>query len=172
MLPNISPHKLRLLAGLLAMPGEESLAIVEELAQTETWLQPAVTELQSESWTLQHWQGEHTYLFINGHPKTACPPFESSYIHGHQNGFVCDELLRIYQRIGLQPIEGVFPDYLGMILEVAAYLAEQQPVDTETLETLWQTHLARWVPKFAKDLQQHSHLQLYQQLGVKLQELF
>jgi len=171
MSPNITPNQLRLFAGLLAMPNEESLAVIAEFAQTETWLQPAVAELQSESWTLQHWQGEHTRLFINGHPKTVCPPFESSYIHGHHNGFVCDQLIHIYQEIGLQPLEGVFPDYLGTILEATAYLIEQQPKQAEILETLWQTHVARWVPRFAKDLQQ-SELQLYQQIGVKLQELF
>jgi TorA maturation chaperone TorD len=172
MSPNITPHKLRLLAGLLAMPGEDGLAVIAELALTESWLLPAVAELTTAPWNLHRWQGECTRLFINGHPKTVCPPFESSYIHGYQNGAACDELLHIYQYIGLQPQEDIFPDYLGIILEAAAYLAEQDPFDAETWELLWQPHVVRWVPRFAKDLQDHSHLQFYRLLGVKLQELF
>jgi len=45
MSPNLSPPQLRLFAGLLAAPNEESLAVIAEFAQTETWLQPAVAEL-------------------------------------------------------------------------------------------------------------------------------
>jgi TorA maturation chaperone TorD len=170
MLPeHLTPHKLRLLAGLLAAPGEGSLEIITELAQTELWLQSAVDQLTNFS--LERWQGEHTYLFINGHPKTACPPFESVYRHGIMNGAVCSELASFYQKIGLEPIEEISPDYLGVLLECAAYLAEQQPFPTAWWEELWQHHLARWVPRFARDLQ-HSELFLYQQLGKQLERLF
>jgi len=171
MLPdNIIPQQLSLFAGLLAAPGQDSLAIVEELAQTNPWLQDIPEELAQ--WGLPRWQGEHTRLFINGHPKTVCPPFESSYVHGQQNGKACSDVLALYYQIGLQPVEGVFPDYLGTLLECAAYLAEQQPVDMTSWDILWQKHLARWVPRFARDLETHSRLRLYQQLGKQLQALF
>lgn len=171
MLPdNIVPQNLTLFAGLLAAPNDESLAIIDELAQQHSWLQDVPEELTQ--WGLPRWQGEHTRLFINGHPKTVCPPFESSYIHGHQNGTACSDILTLYHQIGLQPVEGIFPDYLGTLLECAAYLSAQQPVDSELWETLWQKHLSRWVPRFAQDLQTQSRLKLYQQLGKQLQELF
>ncbi|RKZ39318.1 MAG: molecular chaperone TorD [Gammaproteobacteria bacterium] len=189
----ITPQQLRLFAGLLAKPGEESLAAIEEIAQEHHWLYDSIQELKEMS--LEHWQGEHTQLFVNGHPKTVCPPFESVYRHGVMNGQACDDIERLYQESGLESVEGVPPDYLGVMLECAAYLLEQKstpPSDITTLQqnvdendiihleeeawknfqTLWQEHLTKWVPKFANDLQQHSELRLYQQLGLKLKELF
>ena len=183
----MTPQQLRLLAGLLAMPEKESLAVLEELAVQNNWLSEPVQELKGIS--LGRWQAEHTQLFINGYPKTPCPPFESVYRHEMMNGPACSELESLYQSIGLEPIEGVPADYLGMMLECAAFLLELPPsseaeeasnepsVETKEtakthFQTLWQTHLAKWVPKFANDLQQHSQLRLYQQLGLKLQALF
>jgi len=61
---NITPQKLRLLAGLLAKPGEDSLAALEEIAKENHWLYESVQQLKDIS--LEHWQGEHTQLFING----------------------------------------------------------------------------------------------------------
>jgi len=159
-----------LLAGLLAMPSLESLAVLTELAQEYSWLQPAVDELQRT--TLSHWQAEHTRLFINGHPKTCCPPFASVYRHGVMNGHICLQIVQFYERLGLQPIEGLSADYLGALLESAAYLLAQPQHNTELWEQLWQHYLANWVPQFAQDLQQHSELILYRQLGQQLQHLF
>lgn len=155
------------------MPTEDSLEIIEELAQEQTWLQEAKTELASIS--LGNWQAEHARLFINGHPKICCPPFESAYRHGIMNGPSCHQIKQFYQSIGLEAVEGISPDYLGMMLECAAYLLEQQSTDKEFAthwETLWQDHLKLWVPQFAEDLQRYSDLRLYQQLGLKLKELF
>ncbi|NJO14372.1 MAG: molecular chaperone TorD family protein [Thioploca sp.] len=171
MLPNnITPDKLRLFAGLLASPSKDSLAVLIELTIENLWLQPAVVELQQMA--LDYWQAEHTRLFINGHPQTCCPPFQSVYRHGVMNGAICEDIERFYQSIGLETIDGLPPDYLGVLLECAAYLAEQQPVDVEQWQQLWQNHIVPWVPRFAEDLQSHSELILYQQLGVKLKELF
>lgn len=171
MLPNnITPDKLRLFAGLLAAPGKDSLTVLIELATEHSWLQPAIAELQEIA--LDYWQAEHTRLFINGHPQTCCPPFQSVYRHGVMNGAICEAIEQFYQSIGLETIDGLPPDYLGVLLECAAYLAEQQPCEAKQWEQLWQNHLIPWVPKFAADLHSHSELILYQQLGVKLKELF
>ncbi len=186
---NITPQKLRLLAGLLAKPSEESLMAIEEIAQENHWLYDSLAELKEMS--LEHWQAEHTQLFINGHPKTLCPPFESVYRHTMMNGPACGEIEQLYQSIGLETVADVPSDYLGIMLECAAYLLEQKsfpPSETENVnednllhieesawkhfQTLWQDHLAKWVPRFANDLQKHSQLRLYQQLGLKLKELF
>lgn len=172
-----SSDHLRLLANLLAMPTEESIDVLREYAEHVPWLQPAVKEL--ESYPLQHWQAEHGYLFINGQPKTACPPFQSVYIHDIMNGSVAREAERLYHQIGLEAIAGVPPDYLGMLLECAAYLRDQKPEDQPfppELETIWlqlqNNHFIRWVPKFAADLQQAATLKLYQSLAQQLQMPF
>lgn len=170
MTNNFSPLHLRILAGLLATPTAESLAALQTLAEEQPWLQESVQQLSG--WPLAEWQAEHTNLFINGYPKTCCPPFESAYREGTMNGPICHDLGHFYHMIGLEPLEGLQPDYLGVLLECAAYLLEQEPVNQEHWETLWQTHLAQWVPRFAADLQRHSQLPLYQQLGLQLQGLF
>jgi putative dimethyl sulfoxide reductase chaperone len=182
---NITPQSLRLFSGLLATPTDESLEIIAELVQENLWLEEALEELREIP--LDHWQGEHTRLFINGHPKTVCPPFESAYRYGLMNGPSCEQIEEIYSTVGLEAVEGIAPDYLGMMLECAAYLLEQKAFTTtadesgeegnpeqttDLFQTLWQTHLATWVPKFAEDLAQQSQLRLYQQLGMKLKELF
>jgi len=190
----ITPQQLRLFAGLLAKPSEESLTAIEEIAQEHHWLYDSIQELKEMS--LEHWQGEHTRLFVNGHPKTGCPPFESVYRQGVMNGPVCDEIELLYQESGLESVENVPPDYLGVMLECAAYLLEQKSTTPsseilasqsnennnnlihleedawQNFQILWQDHLTKWVPQFANDLEQQSELRLYQQLGSKLKELF
>ena len=150
---SVSSTHLRVLAGLLAVPGEESLETVKELTQEHAWLTSAAEQLSEIS--LEHWQAEHTRLFVNGHPKAACPPFESVYRHGVMNSYLCDEVDKLYHAVGLEPVEEFFPDYLGTLLECAAYLSEHLPAHQEHWETLWQKHLLPWVPRFAGDLQQH-----------------
>jgi len=166
---NISSTHLRLLAGLLAAPGEESLEALTELAKEHPWLQAAVNQLAELS--LAQWQVEHTRLFVSGYPKTRCPPFESVYRHHVMNSYLCEEISKLYRAVGLEPVEGLFPDYLGTLLECAAYLWEQ-PHYQPYREILWEQHIRSWVPRFADDLQQHSQLNLYQQLGHQLKELF
>jgi len=176
----ITPKQLRLFAGLLATPSEDSLAALEEIAQQNNWLYESIHELKTIP--LEHWQTEHTRLFINGYPQTVCPPFESVYRNGIMQGPVCNEIEQLYQAIGLEPIEDMPSDYLGIMLDCAAYLLEQksampssQPTtisEESNFQILWQDHLAKWVPKFANDLHQHSQLLLYQQLGQQLKELF
>ncbi len=170
---NITPQQLRLFAVLLAMPNEESLAVLEEITNENNWLNDSVSELKEMP--LELWQAEHTRLFMSGRP-TCCPPYESVYINGIMNGPVCGELEQFYKSIGLESVEDVPSDYLGVMLECAAYLLEQslslQNGEETHFQTLWQNHLAKWVPQFANDLQENSEIRLYQQLGLKLKELF
>ena len=57
-------------------------------------------------------------------------------------------------------------DYLGTMLECAAWLVEQEEAGAEGLSNeLWQRHLLKWLPRFADDLMQHSRLLLYRSLG-------
>ena len=166
---NASPQTLRLLSGLPASPGDESLDVLRELSAEHVWLRPAVAEL--EQTPLQEWQAEHARLFISGHPKTVCPPFESAFLSGAMFGTACDQLADLYRRAGLQA-EDLPPDYLGTELECAAYLGEQScNHSSELLHELWQQHLSGWLPRFGSTLQQESRLLLYRLLGQKLAEL-
>lgn len=167
---NASPETLRLLSGLLASPGSDSLAVLRELAVEHAWLGEPVAELVQTP--LEEWQAEHGRLFISGHPKTACPPFESAFVGKAMFGVACDQLGDLYRRAGLEA-EGAPPDYLGTQLECAAWLMGQGCDHSKALlQELWRDHLAAWVPQFGEVLQAESGLSLYRQLGRQLENLF
>lgn len=153
---------------LLAMPEADALEALRDLLPTAPWLEGAVAEL--EQTPLEHWQAEHTRLFITGYPKTPCPPFESAYREGNMGGKAVGILAGLYGRAGLQATEAP-ADYLGTLLDCAAFLEEQEG-EGELLCELWDDHLNQWVPRFARDLQDHSQLELYCELGAQLQQLF
>lgn len=167
------PGHLRLLGTLLAMPEEGACEALREVVPQAPWLAGVLGELQSLP--LERWQAEHTRLFISGYPKTLCPPFESAYRQGQMGGSVAGDLRRFYLRVGLQP-DAAAPDYLGTILDCAAYLADtsrsgREPEAAALLHDLWDEHLSRWLPRFAQDLQLNARLSLYRQIGEQLGQL-
>lgn len=169
-LAGIEPPLLRLFGGLLASPGHGSLEVLRELAGEHAWLGESLADL--EKTPLEEWQAEHARLFISGHPKTVCPPFESVFLNGAMFGESCDLLADLYRRAGLEA-EGAPPDYLGTMLECAAWLMEQRCDQSNALlQELWNEHLAAWVPGFGASLQAESGLLIYRQLGRRLESLF
>ncbi len=166
---NASPQTLRVCSGLLSSPGAESLEALRELAAEYVWLRQPLAEL--EGMPLAEWQAEHTRLFVSGHPKTVCPPFESAFGGGTMFGNACDALGELYRNAGLQA-KGMPPDYLGSILECAAFLLEQPCGHSEALlQELWHEHLMSWLPDFSRVLQLESRVQLYRALGSQLARL-
>lgn len=168
-------HEVGILAGLLGYPGEESLEVLEELGRDVAWLQEALPELRKTS--LDHWQGEHTRLFISGIPKTVCPPFESAWRSDQMGGEKAVQVATIYRQAGLMPEQGLeMPDYLGTLLEGAVYLSTTDLIPQEErqrlLGALWNDHIASWVPEFAAVVAYESELELYRVLGRRLQRLF
>jgi len=160
--------ELRVLAVLLAMPDTDALGALEMLAPEAPWLVEVMDELRDQP--LDRWQGEHTRLFINGFPRTPCPPFESAYRHGHMKGTAAEELESLYARSGLESPE-LPADFLGVMLEYAAYLEEAE-ADASLRQELWQEHLDRWVLRFAEDLSAHTRLRLYRELAARLERQF
>ncbi len=166
--PDRESEQLRILAALLAHPAEDALDALRDLLPRAPWLAECIVEL--EGLTLERWQGEHTRLFINGWPATACPPFESAYRQGQMGGTSAAALASLYRRAGLQANEAP-PDYLGTMLECAAWLAEQED-SGGLLRELEDDHLSRWVPRFARDLRDRSELLLYRALGGQIARSF
>lgn len=162
------PSQLRILAALLAQPEDDALDALRDLLPDAPWLAESIAEL--EQVPLHQWQGEHTRLFINGWPKTPCPPFESAYRQGQMGGTAVGDLDGLYRRAGLQAEEAP-SDYLGTLLECTAWLSEQKDEAT-LLRELEQDHLGRWVPRFARDLREHGALVLYRTLGEQLALLY
>ncbi|MGC1953819.1 MAG: molecular chaperone TorD family protein [Gammaproteobacteria bacterium] len=152
------------------MPTGDSCSILEETAEQAPWLRDGLKELTALP--LDRWQGEHTRLFISGYPHTACPPFESAYREGLMGGSTNEQLITLYQRVGLETQE-IPPDYLGALLELAAHLLDRpEPWDAHLWTALWDEHVASWVPRFARDLVNAAQLTFYRRLGGELLRLF
>ena len=164
-----SAVELRVLSALLSQPDHDGLEALEWMTGTAPWLAPAIDELRGLP--LERWQAEHTRLFINGFPKTPCPPFESAYRHGFMGGTAVEELDRLYRRSGLES-PGLSADYLGVMLEYAAWLEEDEDKSRAELRAaLWREHLGCWLHRFAADLIANARLRLYQELGLRLARL-
>lgn len=159
-------ERLDLLGALLAAPVEESRELLREFHPRHQWLGDPLEELSGL--TLEEWQAEHTRLFVNGHPRTACPPFESAWVNGTMPGPATIEVARLYHAIGLEA-DGVAPDYLGTMLACAALLEEQADAYARSVKKkLWREHLECWLPRFTQVLAEESHLSLYRALAEKL----
>ncbi len=162
--------RLHRLGALLALPGRDALEVLADAAALEPWLADHLPELQEVG--LEEWRGEYTRLFISGYPKTPCPPFESAYRQGSMGGTAAEDLEQLYRRVGLQSTD-MPADFLGTMLECAAYLLEREAAgDEELWSDLWEGHLLRWAPGFARDLTMHSRLGVYRALGKELAALF
>ncbi|NNJ83665.1 MAG: molecular chaperone TorD family protein [Gammaproteobacteria bacterium] len=168
MIKKTDPNQLRLLAGLLAAPEEDSLSVLTELSEEHTWLREPVAELTEVG--LPYWQAEHTSLFVSNYPKTQCPPFESAYRGVGGMGSAAEELTLFYLGVGLKADDDMPSDYLGTILACAAWLLETpEPIDDALWRELWEKHISNWVPRFANAMMSMDNcLLLYHRLGEQL----
>jgi TorA maturation chaperone TorD len=166
---DIQSTELNILASLLGNPDMDAKEAVRDLADHYEWLAPAVEELDKLS--LEEWQAEHARLFITGYPTTPCPPFESAYLQGRMRGHAVDALVDLYHRIGMAST-GAPADYLGTLLECAAYLKSEPKAASIFWSELWSGHLGRWAPKFCRDLKRHARLKLYRIVAERLCLLF
>ncbi len=159
-------ERLRLLGVLLAAPVAGSRELLQDFSSRHGWLAAPLEELAATP--LEEWQAEHTRLFVNGHPRTACPPFESAWLNGMMPGPATSAVGSLYRRLGLEE-DGISPDFLGTMLEYAAYLEELPGEQGLTVkEALWREHLGRWLPQFTQTLAEESRLTLYRGLAGKL----
>lgn len=162
-LRNTAPNRLRTLAALLALPEDDALDLLRDMRSQLPWLESCLPEL--EQLPLEHWQAEHTRLFISAYPKVPCPPYESVYRQGIMKGVSASELADLYRRAGLRAVD-VPADYLGTMLDCAAYLKETGMNDL--FEELVEEHFMLWVPSFARDLVDHAELDFYRTLGEQI----
>lgn len=156
-------ERLRLAAGLFAAPGEDALAILAGVAALHPQLDAARRELAALG--PEEWAAEHGRLFINGHPRTPCLPFESAQVNGIMPGPATAEVAALYAALGLEAGEAP-ADYLGSMLECAAWLADEE-ADAAAERALWQ-RLRRWLPGYAETLAGESRLLLYRFLAGEL----
>lgn len=162
-------ERLRLLGVLLAAPVEESRELLRDFSTRHPWLADHLDELAATP--LGEWQAEHTRLFVNGHPRTVCPPFESAWLNGMMPGPATAAVAGLYRKLGLEE-DGISPDFLGTMLEYAAYLEELPGEQHQAVEEeLWREHLGLWLPQFTQALAEQSRLTLYRGLAGELSGL-
>jgi len=123
---------------------------------------------------LEEVQYEYTRLFVNGYPKTACPPYESVYREGTMLGESAMDVYLIYRDWGLEVSEEEAGDHLAVMLEFLYYLAslreaaddgEKLKAVEEATEGFWRDHLKPWLPQFAGDLTESAEKPFYARLG-------
>jgi TorA maturation chaperone TorD len=169
----------------LVMPDEEWFGTMGELLnelRTKPWGEEmsralekwgaSLDELKSEP--LEEVQYEYTRLFVNGYPKTACPPYESVYREGTMLGESAMDVYLIYRDWGVEVDENEAGDHLAAMLEFLYYLNmvrgiaddDEKLRDVEdAIEGFWKDHLKPWVPQFAGDLVENASMPFYVQLG-------
>jgi len=163
-------QELNVLSGLLAEPCEESLAALEELAPQLPWLsQEALAQLRQAP--LEHWQAEHTNLFVSGHPKTHCMPFESVWMEGQMMGEAVMRVSERYQIAGFTVDTELPADFLGTELQFLAYLIEHHREQEELMHEVI-TDMSAWIPKFTTAVRIHGELLLYKDWAKRLEALF
>lgn len=162
--------ELDLLSALLAEPCEESLATLEELAPQLPWLSAeALAEIQQTS--LETWQAEHTRLFVSGHPKTPCMPFESVWTEGQMMGEAVMRMSQWYSDAGFK-VETELPfDFLGTELQFLAFMIENHREHEEHIADVL-IALQSWIPKFSTSVKIHTDLLLYKDWANRLEQLF
>ncbi len=119
---------------------------------------------------------EFTRLFI-GPFKLLAPPYGSVYLEDNRMmGESTVDARNRYEQAGLDITLSDAPDHLAMELEFMYYLVMQEleaihMEDTEALQTcqekqrsFLQTHLARWLPRFAEKVQENGQIDFYKTL--------
>ena len=136
-------------------------------------------DLKSEP--LEEVQYEYTRLFVNGYPKTACPPYESVYREGTMLGESAMNVYLIYQDWGPEVSGDEAGDHLAVMLEFLYYLASLRDVADddkklkaveEAIEGFWKDYLRPWLPQFAGDLTESAKMPFYAKLGNMLTAVY
>ncbi len=160
------------------LPDEGLMQKVVDVAQTDSWfveLSSCVPPLAE----LELLQIDFASLFV-GPYKLLAPPYGSVYLEdGKLIGDSTMDVKRWYEKEGLDIVIKDAPDHITMELEFMYYLITKQieaiddsnPQDVQTYlqkqSSFLQTHLARWLPGFAENVQQNAQAAFYVQLSAE-----
>lgn len=116
-------------------------------------------------------QAEYTRLFLNGYPRTICPPYESVYLEKRMHGESTVAVQAAYAEWEMSVEPGLI-DHLATELEFLAFLASAESLDGDmsadarkAADAFMQQHLSRWTPQFVADLKAGAKLDAYRMLG-------
>ncbi len=163
------------------LPDEELIQKVSDIAQTNRFfveLASCISDIELESLRI-----DFTQLFI-GPFKLLAPPYGSVYLEDNRMlGDSTIDVRSFYEGEGLEVVIKDAPDHIAMELEFMHYLVTKQieAAGKENLQILQsclqkqqsflQTHLARWLPRFVKNVQENAQTEFYKKLA-QLTEMF
>ncbi|NTV66428.1 MAG: molecular chaperone TorD family protein [Chlorobaculum sp.] len=163
----------KFLSRCLAYPNEAFIpALREALDRIEAHrdeLLALVTSFEREE--AETLQAEYTRLFLNGYPRTICPPYESVYLEKRMHGEATVAVQSAYAEWEMSVEPGLI-DHLATELEFLAFLASAESLDNavsadarKASESFTQQHLTRWTPQFVVDLKAGATMEAYRLLG-------
>ncbi|TNJ39307.1 molecular chaperone TorD family protein [Chlorobaculum thiosulfatiphilum] len=166
-------HRFKFLSQCLAFPNEAFIpALNEALGKIDAnrdELLALVAAFEREE--TEPLQAEYTRLFLNGYPRTVCPPYESVYLEKRMHGDAAVAVAAAYAEWEMSVEPGLI-DHLATELEFLAFLASAESLDNaisadarKASERFTQQHMSRWTPQFTADLQAGAKLDAYRMLA-------
>lgn len=163
----------KFLSRCLAYPNEAFIpALREALEKIDTHhdeLLALVAAFERED--AEQLQAEYTRLFLNGYPRTICPPYESVYLEQRMHGEAAVAVAAAYAEWEMSVEPGLI-DHLATELEFLAFLASAESLENavseearKAAERFTQQHLTRWTPQFVADLKAGATMDVYRMLG-------
>lgn len=167
--------KYKFLSECYYLPEEGLMQKVVDISQTDSFF----GELSScvPSVELDLLKVDFASLFV-GPYKLLAPPYGSFYLEdGKLMGDSTLDVKKCYEKEGLDIVVKDAPDHISMELEFMYFLITGQikAIEESNLKNeqsylqkqsaFLQSHLARWLPKFAENVQQNSQTEFYKQLS-------
>ena len=164
------------------LPDSGLIQKVVDVAQTNTSFSE-LSSCVSLALELESLKIDFTRLFV-GPFKVLAPPYGSVYLEdGKMMGESTIDVRNWYEKDGLDVVINDAPDHIAMELEFMYYLVAKQTQATNAgnlqdiqdcqrkQKMFLSSHLARWLPPFAKNVQENAQTTFYKKLA-HLTEIF
>jgi TorA maturation chaperone TorD len=172
-------HRFKFLSQCLAFPNEAFIpALNEALGKIDANRDELLAIIAAfEHEETEPLQAEYTRLFLNGYPRTVCPPYESVYLEKRMHGEAAVAVAAAYAEWEMSVEPGLI-DHLATELEFLAFLASAESLDNavstearKASDAFMKQHLTRWMPQFVADLKAGAKLDAYRMLGEVMESV-
>lgn len=179
MTPLQKAYRYKFLSQCLAYPNEAFIPALDEALEKidadRAPLQALVAAFRREE--TEPLQAEYTRIFLNGYPRTVCPPYESVYLEKRMHGEAAVAVAAAYAEWEMSVEPGLI-DHLATELEFLAFLASAESLGNavsdearQASEAFMQQHISRWTPQFVADLKAGATLDCYRMLGEVMEKV-
>jgi TorA maturation chaperone TorD len=172
----------KLLSECYHLPDNGLIQKVADVAQTDNFFAELKACIPSDL-ELESLKIDYTRLFV-GPFKLLAPPYGSVYLEDNRvMGASTLNVRSCYESEGMDVVIKEAPDHIAVELEFMYFLVVKQieAIREENLRNIHSyqhkqyhflsTHLARWVPKFAENVQKNAQTEFYRKLA-RLTKIF